>query len=211
MTMLSNRRMSSNAAAPPSAPRRPRRWIVAVVSVIGVLVVLGVVGEVVLRGIIDDRIAAAEADLPDGVTVERDDTLALVQLATGRATLRAEVSPAALTDMARSAADLPDLEVTPQSGNLVAQVPLSIAGSEQNVDVLLSVAAENGRAVLRAESVEFAGISLPLATLADQLGNDQLDQLVEGVAFPEDETDVTISSAVATEKGLELGAEVAIW
>lgn len=203
--------MSSYAAAPPSAPRRPRRWIVAVVSVIGVLVVLGVVGEVVLRGMIDDRIAAAEADLPDGVTVERDDTLALVQLATGRATLRAEVSPAALTDMARSATDLPNLQVTPQSGNLVAQVPFSIAGSEQNVDVLLSVAAENGRAVLRAESVELAGISLPLATVADQLGNDQLDQLVEGVAFPEDETDVTISSAVATDTGLELGAEVAIW
>ncbi|WP_020018135.1 hypothetical protein [Promicromonospora sukumoe] len=204
--------MSSNAAAPPSAPRRPRRrWIVVLVSVVAVLVALGVAAEVLLRGVIDDRIAAAEADLPAGVTVERDDTPALVQLATGRATVRAEVSPEALTDMARTATELPELQVAPQSGGLVAQVPLSIAGSEQNVDVSLSVTAENGRAVLRAESVEFAGISLPLAAVADQLGNDQLNQLVEGVAFPEDETEVTISSARATQNGLELGAEVAIW
>ncbi|WP_036966806.1 hypothetical protein [Promicromonospora kroppenstedtii] len=204
--------MSSNAAPPPSAPRRPRRrWIVVLVSVVAVLVALGVAAEVLLRGVIDDRIAAAETDLPAGVTVERDDTPALVQLATGRATVRAEVSPEALTDMARSATELPELRVTPQSGGLVAQVPLSIAGSEQNVDVALSVVAENGRAVLRAESVEFAGISLPLAAVADQLGNDQLNQLVEGVAFPEDETEVAISSARATQNGLELGAEVAIW
>ncbi|MFI2485447.1 hypothetical protein ACH47X_00990 [Promicromonospora kroppenstedtii] len=204
--------MSSNAAAPPSAPRRPRRrWIVVLVSVVAVLVALGVAAEVLLRGVIDDRIAAAEADLPAGVTVERDDTPALVQLATGRATVRAEVSPEALTDMARSATELPELQVTPQSGGLVARVPLSIAGSEQNVDVALSVTAENGRAMLRAETVEFAGISLPLAAVADQLGNDQLDQLVEGVAFPEDETEVAISSARATQNGLELGAEVAIW
>lgn len=203
--------MSSNAVAP-SAPRRPRhRWIVVLVSVVAVLVALGVAAEVLLRGVIDDRIEAAEADLPAGVTVERDDTPALVQLATGRATVRAEVSPEALTDMARSATELSELQVTPQSGGLVAQVPLSIAGSEQNVDVALSVVAENGRAVLRAETVEFAGISLPLAAVADQLGNDQLNQLVEGVAFPEDETEVTVSSARATQNGLELGAEVAIW
>jgi hypothetical protein len=204
--------MSSNAAPPQSPSRRPRRrWFGGLLSVLLVLAVLGVVGEVLLRGVIDDRIAAAEADLPAGVTVERDDTLALVQVATGRATLRAEVSPEALTELARSAAELPELEVTPQSGNLVAQIPLSIAGSEQNVDVLLSVAAENGKAVLRADTVEFAGISLPLDSVAEQLGNEQLNQLVEGVAFPEDASEVTITSTRATDAGLVLGAEVKIW
>ncbi|MFI8524763.1 hypothetical protein ACIGB8_09970 [Promicromonospora sukumoe] len=204
--------MSSNAAPPQSPPRRPRRrWIGGLLSVLIVLAVLGVVGEVLLRGVIDDRIAAAEADLPAGVTVERDDTLALVQVATGRATLRAEASPEALTELARSSTELPELQVTTQSGSLVAQIPLSIAGSEQNVDVLLSVAAENGKAVLRADSVEFAGISLPLDTVAEQLSNEQLNQLVEGVAFPEDASEVTISSVRTTDAGLVLGAEVKIW
>jgi hypothetical protein len=195
-----------------STPRRPRRrWIVVTASVVGVLVVLGVVGEFVLRGLIDDRIEGTASNLPPGVTVARDDTPALWQLATGRATLQVDVSPEALTDTARTATDLPGLEVTPEAGDLVAQVPLSIAGNEQTVDVLLSVAAEGGRAVLRADTVRFAGLSLPVATLADQLGVTQLDQLADGVAFPEGESQVAISSARATEDGLELGAEVAMW
>jgi hypothetical protein len=194
-----------------STPRRPRRrWIVAA-SLVGGLVVLGVVGELVLRGLIDDRIEGTAANLPAGVTVARDDTPALWQLATGLATLRVDVSPEALTDTARTATDLPGLEVAPQSGNLVAQVPLSIAGNKQTVDVLLSVAAEGGRAVLRADTVRFAGLSLPVAALADQLGITQLDRLADGVAFPEGESQVAISSARATEEGLELGAEVAMW
>jgi hypothetical protein len=178
---------------------------------VGGLVVLGVVGELVLRGLIDDRIKGTASNLPSGVSVARDDTPALWQLATGQATLRVDVSPEALTDTARTATDLPGLEVASQSGNLVAQVPLSIAGNEQTVDVLLSVAAEGGRAVLRADTVRFSGLSLPVATLADQLGITQLDQLADGVTFPEGESQVAISSARATEDGLELGAEVAIW
>lgn len=193
---------------------RPRhRWIIAVISVVGVLAVLGVVGELVLRGIIDDRIASAEADLPAGVTVARDDTPALWQVATGQATVSVRVSPEALTDTARTATDLPGLQVTSEAGNLVARLPLSIAGSEQTVDVLLSVVAEGGQAVLRADTVRLGGLSMPVATLAEQLGNDQLDQLVEGVAFPEgqDMQQVEISSARTTDDGLELGAEVAMW
>lgn len=190
--------------------RRPRRWITAV-AVVGVLVGLGVAAEVVLRGLIDSRIASAAADLPPGVSVTRDDTPALWQVATGQATLRVDVTPEALTDTARTATDLPELELTPRSDGLVAHVPLSVAGNEQTVDVLLSVAAEGGRAVLRADTVQFAGLSLPVATLADQLGNAQLSQLAEGMEFPEGESPVAISSARATEDGLELGAEVAMW
>ncbi len=195
-----------------STPHRPRRrWIVAIASVVGGLVVLGVAGELVLRGIIDDRIAATEADLPPGVTVTRDDTPALWQVATGRATVSVRVSPEALTDTARSTTDLPELEVAAESGNLVAQVPLSIAGNEQTVDVLLSVAAEGGQAVLRADTVRFGGLTLPVSVLADQLDNPDLDRLAEGVTFPEGQDDVTISSARATDDGLELGAEVTMW
>lgn len=193
---------------------RPRhRWIIATVSVVGVLAVLGVAGELVLRGIIDDRIASAEADLPAGVTVTRDDTPALWQVATGEATVSVRVSPEALTDTARTATDLPELQVTSEAGDLVARLPLSIAGSEQTVDALLSVAAEGGQAVLRADTVRLGGLSMPVATLAEQLGNDQLDRLVEGVAFPEgaDRQQVAISSARTTDAGLELGAEVAMW
>jgi hypothetical protein len=200
----------------PSTPHRPRRrWIIATVAVVGGLGVLGVAGELVLRGIIDDRIDSAAADLPAGVTVTRDDTPALWQVATGQATVSVQVSPEALTDTARSATDLPELRVAAESGDLVAQVPLSIAGSEQTVDVLLSVAAEGGQAVLRAETVRFAGLTLPVATLAGQLDNPQLNRLVEGVAFPEGQDQgldqVAISSAHATDDGLELGAEVAMW
>ncbi|MFD2025857.1 hypothetical protein [Promicromonospora aerolata] len=195
-----------------STPRRPRRrWITAVVSVVGVLVVLGVAGELVLRSVIDDRIETATTDLPPGMSVARDDTPALWQVATGRATLRVEVTPEALTDAARTATDLPELELTPASDGLVARLPLSIAGGEQTADVLLSVTAEAGQAVLRADTVEVGGLSLPVATLADQLGDSQLNQLAEGVAFPEGEDQVAISSAQATEDGLELGAEVAMW
>jgi hypothetical protein len=194
---------------------RPRhRWIIATVSVVGVLAALGVAGELVLRGIIDDRIASAEADLPAGVTVTRDDdTPALWQVATGKATVSVRVSPEALTDTARTATDLPELQVTSEAGDLVAQLPLSIAGSEQTVDVLLSVTAEDGQAVLRAETVQLGGLSMPVDTLAEQLGNDQLDRLVEGVAFPEgqDRQQVAISSVRTTDAGLELGAEVAMW
>jgi hypothetical protein len=200
----------------PSTPHRPRRrWIIATVAVVGGLGVLGVAGELVLRGIIDDRIDSAATDLPAGVTVTRDDTPALWQVATGQATVSVQVSPEALTDTARSATDLPELRVAAESGDLVAQVPLSIAGSEQTVDVLLSVAAEGGQAVLRAETVRFAGLTLPVATLAGQLDNPQLNRLVEGVAFPEGQDQgldqVAISSAHATDDGLELGAEVAMW
>ena len=193
---------------------RPRhRWIIAIISVIGGLAVLGVAGELVLRGIIDDRIASAEADLPAGVTVTRDDTPALWQVATGEATVSVRVSPEALTDTARTATDLPELEVVSEAGTLVARLPLSIAGSEQTVDVLLSVTAEGGQAVLRADTVRLGGLTLPVATLAEQLGNAQLDRLVEGVAFPEgeDRNQVAISSARTTDDGLELGAEVAMW
>jgi hypothetical protein len=79
--------------------------------------------------------------------------------------------------------------------------------------VLLSVAAEGGQAVLRADTVRLGGLTMPVATLAEQLGNDQLDRLVEGVAFPEgqDMQQVEISSARITDDGLELGAEVAMW
>ena len=178
---------------------------------VGGLVVLGVVGELVLRGVIDDRIETATTDLPPGMSVARDDTPALWQVATGRATLRVEVTPEALTDAARTATDLPELELAPASDGLVARLPLSIAGGEQTADVLLSVTAEDGQAVLRADTVEVGGLSLPVATLADQLGDSQLDQLAEGVAFPEGEDQVAISSAQATEDGLELGAEVAMW
>lgn len=193
---------------------RPRhRWIITVISVVGGLALLGVVGELVLRGIIDDRIASAEADLPAGVTVTRDDTPALWQVATGQATVSVRVSPEALTDTARTATDLPELEVASEAGDLVARLPLSIAGSEQTVDVLLSVVAEGGQAVLRADTVRLAGLSMPVATLAEQLGNDQLNRLVEGVAFPEgqDRQQVEISSVRTTDAGLELGAEVAMW
>jgi hypothetical protein len=191
--------------------RRPHRWIIAVASVVGGLVVLGVVAELVLRGLIDSRIETATEDLPPGVSVARDDTPALWQVATGQATLRIEVTPEALTDTARTATDLPELEVATRSGGLVAQVPLSVAGNEQTVDVLLTVTAEGGRAVLRADTVRFAGISLPVTTLADQLGNPQLNQLADGVEFPEGESQVAISSVRATESGLDLGAEVAMW
>ena len=77
--------------------------------------------------------------------------------------------------------------------------------------VRLSVAAEGGRAVLRADTVELGGLTLPVATLADQLGDTQLGRLAEGVTLPEGESRVVISSARATEDGLELGAEVAMW
>lgn len=195
-----------------SAPRRPRRrWIVTLVSVVGGLAVLGVLGELALRYVIDDRIESAAAELPPGMSVARDDTPALWQLATGRATLRVEVPAQALSDAAREATDLPDLEVAPASGGLVARLPLPGAGGEQTVDVLLSVAAEGGRAVLRADSVELGGLTLPVATLADQLGITELDRLTEGVTFPEGESPVAISSAQATTEGLELGAEVAMW
>jgi hypothetical protein len=195
-----------------SAPRRPRRrWIAPVVWVVGAVVTLGVVGELVLRGVIDDRIESTAADLPSGLSVARDDTPALWQVATGRATLRVEVTPDGLTDIARTATDLPALEVTPESGSLVARVPLAIAGDEQMVDVLLAVAAEDGQAVLRADTVRFAGLTLPVATLAEQLDNTQLDQLAEGMVFPEGTSEVAISSARATDDGLELGAEVAMW
>jgi hypothetical protein len=195
-----------------STPRPARRrWIVVTASVVGVLVVLGVVGEFVLRGLIDDRIEDTASDLPPGVTVTRDDTPALWQVATGQATLRVDVSPEALTDTARTATDLPGLEVTPQSGNLVAQIPLPVGGNQETVDVLLTVTAEGGRAVLRADTVQVGGLSLPVAALADQLGINQLDQLAEGVTFPEGESQVAISSARTTEDGLELGAEVAMW
>ena len=202
----------SNGAMTESAPRRPRRrWIVAVSSVVGALVVLGVVGELVLRYIIDDQIESAAAELPPGVSVARDDTPALWQVATGRATLRVEVPAQVLGDAAREATDLPDMEVTSASDGLVARMPLSVAGSEQTVDVLLSVAAEGGRAVLRADSVQLGGLTLPVDTLAEQLDVAELDQLVEGVSFPEGESPVEISSAQATDEGLELGAEVAMW
>ena len=195
-----------------STPRRPRRrWIIAAASVVGGLVLLGVVGEVVLRGLIDSRIEAAAAELPAGVTVTQDDTPALWQVATGQATVRVDVSPEALTDTARSVTQLQELQVASESGGLVAQVPLSIAGREQTVDVLLSVVAEGGQAVLRADTVRLAGITLPMAAVADQLGNAQLDRLVDGVAFPEGQSQVAISSARATSAGLELGAEIAMW
>lgn len=180
-------------------------------SVVGGVVVLGVAGELVLRSLIDSRIEDTASSLPPGVTVARDDTPALWQIATGQATLRVDVSPEALTDTARTATDLPGLEVTPQSGNLVAQIPLPVAGNQETVDVLLSVAAEGGRAVLRADTVRFAGLSLPVAVVADQLGITELDQLADGVTFPEGRSQVAISSARATEDGLELGAEVAMW
>lgn len=195
-----------------STPRRPgRRWTVAVVSVLGGLVALGVIGEFVLRGIIDDRIRTTASDLPPGVSVTRDDTPALWQVATGRATLHVEATPDALTDTARAATGLPELAVTSESGSLVAQVPLALGGSTQTVDVLLSVEAEDGQAVLRADTVRFGGLALPAATLAEQFGNTELDALTEGVAFPEGESDVAISSAQVTDDGLELGAEVAMW
>ena len=194
-----------------STPRRPRRWIVALTSVVGVLVVLGVVGEVVLRGIIDDRIERTAADLPAGISVERDDTLALWQVATGRAKLRVGVTPEAITEAARDSTDLQELEVAPDPGGLVAQLPLTIAGNTQNVDVLLSVAAEGGKAVVRADSARVAGITLALTAVAGQLDNPDLNRLVEGVAFPEGESPVAISSARATNDGLELGAEVVLW
>ncbi|MFD2796607.1 hypothetical protein ACFS27_23800 [Promicromonospora vindobonensis] len=195
-----------------SAPRRPRRrWIIAVASVVGGLVVLGVLGELVLRYVIDDRIESAAAELPPGMSVARDDTPALWQVATGRATLRVEVPAEALNDAAREATDLPDLEVAPAPGGLVARFPLPVAGDEQTVDMLLSVTAEDGRAVLRADSVQLGGLTLPVSTLADQLGVTELDRLAEGVQFPEGESPVAISSAQATEEGLELGAEVAMW
>lgn len=177
---------------------------------VGGLLVLGAVGEVVLRSVIDDRIEAAAADLPPGVTVTRDGAPALWQVATGQAALRIAVSPDALTETARSVTELPELRVAPEAGGLVAQVPLSIAGSEQTVDVLLSAAAEDGQAVLRADTVRFAGLSVPTSTLADQLGNAQLDLLAEGVTFPEHGSRVTVSSARATEDGIEIGAEVAL-
>ncbi|MFI9485675.1 hypothetical protein ACIG47_04740 [Promicromonospora sp. NPDC052451] len=195
-----------------SAPARPRRrWIIVTVSVVGVLAVLGVVGELALRATIDDRIAASTADLPEGVTVTRDDTPALWQVATGQATLLVDVAPEALTDMARSATELPELRVAAESGALVAQVPLPISGTTRTVDLLLDVSAEGGQAVVRADTVRFAGLSLPVAAVAEQLGSAQLDRLVEGVAFPEDENQLAISSARATEHGLELAAEVAMW
>lgn len=196
-----------------STPRRPRprrRWTVAVAAVVGGLLVLGAVGEVVLRGVVDDRIEAVAADLPTGVTVTRDGAPALWQVATGQAALRVAVSPGALTETARSVTDLPGLRVAPEDGGLVAQMPLSVAGSEQTVDVLLSVAEEDGQAVLRADTVRFAGLSLPMATVADQLGDERLDRLAEGVTFPERGSQVTVSSVQATEDGLELGAEVAL-
>jgi len=192
-------------------PPRRRRWIVVTASVVGGLVVLGVAAELLLRGVIDDRIESSTADLPSGVSVTRDDTPALWQMATGRATLHVDVTPDALTDTARAATDLRTLEVTPRSDGLVAQVPLSVAGNEQTVEVLLSVAAEGGRAVLRADTVQFAGLSLPVATVAEQLGIDQLEQLADGVEFPEDESQITISSVRTTEDGLELGAELTMW
>jgi hypothetical protein len=179
--------------------------------VVGGLVVLGVVGELVLRSVIDDRIEGAASELPPGMSVARDDTPALWQVATGRATLRVDVPAQALGDAAREATELPGLEVSTASDGLVAQVPLSVAGSEQTVDVLLSVAAEGGRAVLRADSVQLGGLTLPVDTLAEQLGDTQLDQLADGVEFPQGESPVAISSAQATEEGLELGAEVAMW
>lgn len=195
-----------------SAPARPRRrWIVVTASVVGGLVVLGVVGELVLRGLIDDRIDAAAADLPPGMSVTRDSTPALWQVATGQATVRVDVSAEALTETARSATDLPELQVASGADGLVAQVPLSVAGQEQTVEVLLSVTAEDGQALLRADSVRFAGLTLPVSAVAEQLGNDQLDRLVEGVAYPEDESRIAISSARATSDGLELGAQVAMW
>lgn len=195
-----------------SAPRRPRRrWIVAVASVVGGLVVLGVIGELVLRAVVDDRIESAAAELPPGVAVTRGDTPALWQLATGQAVLRVEVPAEALNDAAREATDLPGLEVAPASGGLVARLPLPGAGGEQTVDLLLSVAAEDGQAVVRADSVELGGLTLPVATLAEQLGITELDQLAEGVRFPEGASPVAISSARATGDGLELGAEVAMW
>lgn len=195
-----------------SAARRPRRrWIVAVASVVGGLVVLGVIGELVLRAVVDDRIESAAAELPPGVAVTRGDTPALWQLATGQAVLRVEVPAEALNDAAREATDLPGLEVAPASGGLVARLPLPGAGGEQTVDLLLSVAAEDGQAVVRADSVELGGLTLPVATLAEQLGITELDQLAEGVRFPEGASPVAISSARATGDGLELGAEVAMW
>ncbi|MFI6423595.1 hypothetical protein [Promicromonospora sp. NPDC050880] len=195
-----------------SAPARPhRRWIIVTVSVVGVLAVLGVVGELALRATIDDRIAASTADLPEGVTVTRDDTPALWQVATGQATLLVDVAPEALTDMARSATELPELRVAAESGALVAQVPLPISGTTRTVDLLLDVSAEGGQAVVRADTVRFAGLSLPVAAVAEQLGSAELDRLVEGVAFPEDGNQLAISSARATEHGLELAAEVAMW
>ena len=193
---------------------RPRhRWIIAIVSVVGVLAVLGVVGELVVRGVVDAGSGRGVSVVRAGVTVTRDDTPALWQVATGQATVSVRVSPEALTDTARTATDLPDLQVTSEEGELVARLPLSIAGSEQTVDVLLSVAAEDGQAVLRAETVQLGGLSMPVDTLAEQLGNDQLDRLVEGVAFPEgqDRQQVAISSVRTTDDGLELGAEVAMW
>lgn len=180
-------------------------------SVVGGLVVLGVIGELVLRAVVDDRIESAAAELPPGVAVTRGDTPALWQLATGQAVLRVEVPAEALNDAAREATDLPGLEVAPASGGLVARLPLPGAGGEQTVDLLLSVAAEDGQAVVRADSVELGGLTLPVATLAEQLGITQLDRLTEGVRFPEGESPVAISSARATGDGLELGAEVAMW
>ncbi|GAB4086666.1 hypothetical protein GCM10028784_32960 [Myceligenerans cantabricum] len=175
------------------------------------LVALAVVGELALRSVIDDRIEAAAADMPAGVTVTRDETPALWQVATGQARLRVEVSPEAMTDLARSATELEELQVTSEQGRLVAQVPLPVGGQEQTVDLLLSVAAEDDRAVLRADTVRFGGLSLPLAELAGMIDNPRLDRLSDGVTFPQDEGRVAISSARATADGLELGAEVAIW
>lgn len=203
--------MVSMTLPPPQGPaRRPRR-IIATASVLGALALLGIAGELALRGLIDDRIELAAADLPTGVSVERDSTPALLQLATGRVGVQVEVSAQALTDQARSAAQLPGLLVVPEPHGLVAQVPLSIAGSEQTAQLQLSVAAQGGHAILRADTVQLAGLTLPVAAVAEQLGNDQLDRLVDGVPFPVGGSRVAVSSARATDEGLELAAEVAIW
>lgn len=203
---------ASPATAPAPAPaRRRRRGLVILLVALGVVVLLVVAAEVLLRGLIDDRLRSAEADLPEGVSVERDGTPALWQVARGHAALRVDVAPEALTDMARDATELPGLEVEAESGTLVAQVPLPVQGSTRTVDLLLDVAAEGGRAVVRADTVRFAGLSLPVATVAQQLGSEDLGRLAEGVAFPEGESDLAISSARTTPAGLELGAQVAMW
>src|SRR5690606_32753420 len=116
-------KMESMTASPATAPaptaRRRRRGPVIALVALGVVVLLVVAAEVLLRGLIDDRLRAAEADLPAGVSVERDDTPALWQVATGHARLRVDVAPDALTDLARDATQLPDLEVEAESGTLV--------------------------------------------------------------------------------------------
>jgi regulator of protease activity HflC (stomatin/prohibitin superfamily) len=184
--------------------------MISTVVALGGLVALGVIGEYVLRGVIDDRIENGAADLPSGVTVTQDRTPALWQVTVGQTRLRIDVPPEALTASARSATGIQELNVVAEQGNLVAQMPLPLAGGERTADILLSVAAEDGQVLLRADTVRIAGLNLPVAALAERLDNPQLDRLADGVTFPEGEGKLMITSARATANGLELEAEVAM-